>query len=125
MVVGIGIDVVETARLTRALLAQGRRFEEQVFTPGELADSASRQDRIQALAGRFAAKEACLKALSTGLFEGITLRQAEVVSGDAGAPQLRLTGPLAERARRRGVRSIYVSLTHERGVAAAVVVLEG
>ena len=125
MVVGIGIDVVETARLTRALRAQGRRFEEQVFTPSELADSAARKDRIQALAGRFAAKEACLKALSTGLFDGITLRQAEVVCGEAGAPQLRLTGALAERAQRRGVRSIFVSVTHERSVAAAVVVLEG
>jgi holo-[acyl-carrier protein] synthase len=125
MVVGIGIDVVETARLSRALSTHGWRFEDQVFTPNELADSANRRDRTQALAGRFAAKEACLKALCTGLFDGVSLRQAEVVSGDAGAPRLRLTGALAERARLRGVRSVYVSLTHERGVAAAVVVLEG
>ena len=124
MVVGIGIDVVETERLTRALSAHGHRFEEQVFTPGELADSATRRDRTDALAARFAAKEACLKALSMGLFDGASLRQAEIVSCDSGAPELRLTGTLAERARRRGVRSIYVSLTHERGIAAAVVVLE-
>lgn len=125
MVVGIGIDVVETARLTRALTAHGSRFEEMVFTPGELADSASRRDRTQALAGRFAAKEACLKALSTGIFDGVSLRQAELVSSDTGAPQLRLTGALAERARLRGVRNMHVSVTHEVGIAAAVVVLEG
>ena len=125
MVVGIGIDVVETARLTRALSAHGERFEEQVFTPGELADSTTRRDRTQALAARFAAKEACLKALSTGLFDGASLRQVEVVSCDSGAPELRLTGALAERARQRGVRGLHVSLTHERGVAVAVVVLEG
>ena len=124
MVVGIGIDVVETARLTRALTAHGSRFEERVFTAGELADSANRRDRTQALAGRFAAKEACLKALSTGIFDGVSLRQAELVSSETGAPQLRLTGALAERARLRGVRSVYVSVTHEVGIAAAVVLLE-
>ena len=124
-VLGIGIDVVETKRLARALSARGRAFEKRVFTPGELVHCANRRDRTQALAARFAAKEACLKALCAGILEGVSLQQAEIVSGDTGAPQLRLTGTLAERAQVRGVRSIHVSLTHEREVAAAVVVLEG
>jgi holo-[acyl-carrier protein] synthase len=123
MVVGIGLDIVETERLERALPAQGR-VEERVFTARELAACGSRGDRIQALAARFAAKEACLKALGTGILEG-TLREVEIVVGKAGAPQLRLTGGLAARARRRGVRNAHVSLTHEPGLAAAVVILEG
>jgi holo-[acyl-carrier protein] synthase len=125
MVLGIGIDVVETTRLTRALSTHGPSLEERIFTPGELADCANRRDRTQALAARYAAKEACLKALTTGLFGGVSLREAEIVSGDAGAPLLRLTGALAERARLCGVRSVHVSMTHERDVSAAVVVLEG
>jgi holo-[acyl-carrier protein] synthase len=124
MVVGIGIDVVETKRLARALSARGRGFEKQVFSPGELAHCAHRRDRTQALAARFAAKEACLKALGAGILEGMSLQQVEIVSGDAGAPQVRLTGALAERARLRGVRRVHVSLTHELETAAAVVVLE-
>ena len=123
MIIGIGIDIVETERLARALAAAGQ-FQDRVFTAGELAACADRGDRIQALAARFAAKEACLKALGAGILEG-GLQQVEVVSAARGAPHLRLTGALAERARRRGVRHAYVSLTHEPGFAAAVVLLEG
>ncbi len=123
MVIGIGIDIVETERLARALAAPGR-FQDRVFTAGELAACADRGDRTQALAARFAAKEACLKALGAGILEG-GLRQVEIVSDARGAPQLRLAGTLAERARRCGVRHAHVSLTHEPGFAAAVVILEG
>jgi holo-[acyl-carrier protein] synthase len=127
MIVGIGLDVVETDRLAGALSGEGAdAFQTRVFTPGELAACADRHDRVQALAARFAAKEACLKALGAGLFEAALL-QVEIVpqKGGKGAPELRLTGALAERARRRRVRSVHVSLTHEPGVAAAVVILEG
>jgi holo-[acyl-carrier protein] synthase len=125
MVVGIGIDVVETERLAHALSSQVEgSFEQRVFTAGELATCASRCDRIQALAARFAAKEACLKAMGAGILDG-DLRQVEVVPGQNGAPRLRLTGALAQRARLRGVRTAHVSLTHQPGIAAAFVVLEG
>jgi len=120
VIIGIGIDIVETERLARALAAAGQ-FQDRVFTAGELAACADRGDRIQALAARFAAKEACLKALGAGILEG-GLQQVEVVSAARGAPHLRLTGALAERARRRHA---HVSLTHEPGFAAAVVLLEG
>src|SRR5258705_1587834 len=113
MVVGIGIDVVWTKRLARALSARGRTFEARVFTLGELAACAKRRDRTQALAARFAAKEACFKALGTGILEGVSLQQAEIVSSESGAPALRLSGSLAERAKLRGVKHIHVSLTHE------------
>ena len=123
MIVGIGLDIVDTERLARALAAPGG-FAERVFTSGELDACASRADRVQALAARFAAKEACLKALSVGILEG-TLREVEIVSGPTGAPQLRLAGTLEECARNRGVQHAHVSLTHEPRLAAAVVILEG
>src|SRR6266542_1065945 len=86
MIVGIGIDIVEP---------------ERVFTARELAACADRVDRLDALAARFAAKEACLKALGTGLFEG-ALREVEIVAGAGGTPQLRVSGALARRGHEHG-----------------------
>ena len=123
MIVGIGLDIVDTERLARALAAPVG-FEERVFSRGELESCATRADRIQALAARFAAKEACLKALGVGVLEA-ALRQVEIASDSTGAPQLRLAGALGACARNRGVRNAHVSLTHEPGLAAAVVILEG
>jgi len=119
VIVGIGLDIVPTERLARAL----EGFQERVFTAAELAACAGRVDRTQALAARFAAKEACFKALGAGVLEG-ALHEVEVVSAEGGAPQLRLAGALARRARARGVSHAHVSLTHEPGLAAAVVILE-
>ena len=123
MIVGVGLDIVDTERLARALSAPGG-FAERVFTSGELDACAIRDDRVQALAARFAAKEACLKALGVGVLEA-ALRQVEITSDPTGAPQLRLAGALRACARDRGVLNAHVSLTHEPGLAAAVVILEG
>jgi holo-[acyl-carrier protein] synthase len=123
MILGVGIDVVETARLARAL-TRTEGFEARVFTDGESADCASRGDRVQALAARFAAKEACLKALGTGWAAGLGFRQVEVVRASGGPPTLRLHGAAAERAASMGVTRIHVSLSHQPSAAAAVVVLE-
>ncbi len=125
MIVGVGIDLVETARMARVVEEHGDRLLERVFTPSERADCAARVDRVQALAARFAAKEACLKALGTGWARGLSFRQVEVVRDEAGRPSLHLAGPAAGRAQEMGVRRIHVSLTHQKGAAAAVVVLEG
>lgn len=125
MVIGIGIDLVEIERIAAVLRARGERFERRVYTPEEVRLCAARADRVRALAARFAAKEACLKALGTGMAEGLALRQVEVVRAPSGRPDLRLSGAAAERAERLGVRRVLVSLTHQDTVAAAVVVLEG
>jgi holo-[acyl-carrier protein] synthase len=124
MILGIGVDLMEPARLERSLAEHGDRFEERVFTPGEIADCTDRADRAQALAARFAAKEACLKALGTGWAEGLGFSQIEVVRAENGRPEIRLNGRAAERADEIGVKSIHVSLTHQPTMAAAVVVLE-
>jgi len=125
MVRGIGIDLLETERLERALSEHGDRFEQRVFTALELEQCRKRKDRTLALAARFAAKEACMKALGTGWAQGIGFRQIEIASADNGRPELRLTGAAAERARELGVTTLHVSLTHQPSSVAAVVVLEG
>lgn len=123
MIVGLGMDLVATDRFERALSA-GDVLEERAFTSSEWSACAARADRAQALAARFAAKEACFKALGTGWGNGYALREVEVVSQDSGRPDLRLSGRAAERAAALGVRTIHVSLSHDGGAAAAVVVLE-
>ena len=120
MILGVGIDIVDVERWARSL----GRIQYDVFTAQELVDCAERVDRVDALAARFAAKEACLKALGTGI-RGGALRQIEVLSGPGKAPRIRFAGTLAARARKARVRRAHVSLTHERGIAAAVVILEG
>jgi holo-[acyl-carrier protein] synthase len=120
MIVGVGLDIVAIGRWSRALT----RIQDQIFTPQELAACAQRVDRVDALAARFAAKEACLKALGAGIDQG-ALRQIEIVSDAGGAPRIRLRGGLTTRAREAGVRRAHVSLSHQEGFAAAVVILEG
>ena len=124
MVLGLGIDLVETGRLAAAL-DRTAGFEARVFTEEERRVCAGRGDRVQALAARFAAKEACLKALGTGWSGGLAFRQVEVVGGAGAPPALRLHGAAAARAQALGVTRIHVSLTHQPGTSAAVVVLEG
>jgi len=123
MVAGIGIDVVATSRIARSLAADDAFFA-RVFTASELAACIDRADRAQALAARFAAKEACLKALGTGWGRGIGLRDVEVRTSPDGRPELALSGQAAARAKELQVRRMHVTLTHEADVAAAVVVLE-
>ena len=87
MILGVGLDVLEVARLERAL-ARTPRLEARVFTVAEVTHCAGRVDRLQALAARFAAKEACLKALGTGWSEGLGFLLVEVRSDARGAPAL-------------------------------------
>ena len=115
---GIGIDLVEIARLERALTRRPR-LARRLFTDAELAHASARRRPGRHLAARFAAKEAALKALGGG----VTARQIEVESGDREAPRLRLHGRAAALARQRDVE-LHVSLTHSDHLAAAVVVAQ-
>ena len=125
MIKGLGIDLIETERIARALSRHGKRFEERVFTQLELSQCADRPDRVQALAARFAAKEACLKALGTGWAEGLAFRQIEIVRAVNGRPEMRLDGAAQALARSMNVESVHLSMTHQPGTAAATVILEG
>lgn len=124
MIRGLGVDVVEVARIRRARQRHGARFLERVYTSREIADCQGRADPDEGFAARFAAKEAALKALGTGWSGEVALTDAEVRVGPSGAPSLALHGGAARRARELGAQSFWVSLTHTRETAAAVVVLE-
>jgi holo-[acyl-carrier protein] synthase len=123
MVVGLGIDVASVARVARALERFGDRFWERILTERERAELRGRGDRAVALAGRFAAKEAASKAL--GGPRDVWWQDVEIRRGPLGAPLLELSGPATAHAARLGVARALISITHDAGVAAAVVILEG
>lgn len=122
MTAGVGMDLIEVARMERAL-DRHPRLADRLFTEAELEYSASRARPGRHLAARFAAKEAVVKALRLG--PGTSLREIEVVSGDESdpAPSIRLSGKVREQAESRGL-GIQVSLTHEREMAGAVAIAE-
>jgi len=124
MIVGIGIDLVEVARLKRLLEEHGGRASARLFSPAELALAASSASAVETLAARFAAKEAAMKALGTGWSGGVGFRDVEVGRDAAGAPSLALAGAAGERAKALGVTRLHVSLSHTRDHAQAIVVLE-
>jgi holo-[acyl-carrier protein] synthase len=126
MIIGVGLDVVAVARLERSLRQDGAAFAERVFTAAERKACEGRADRVQALAGRFAAKEALFKALGSGWKGGgtLALHQVEVIAAASGKPELRLSGATADQAAALGVTRVHVTLTHEPEYAAAVVILE-
>ncbi len=119
-VLGIGIDLIEIDRV-EAVLARQPRFAERCFTDAERAYCMSRKYPPQHFAARFAAKEAVGKALGIGMTRW---HEAEVVRG-RGAPTAVLTGRCARRAEQMGVTEVLLSVTHSRGMAAAVAVLRG
>lgn len=125
MIVGIGTDLVEIARVESALARFGDRFARKVLVPRELERFAAHRKPAAYLAKRFAAKEALSKALGTGIRHPVSWQNISVVNHLSGRPYFDLSDALAEFIRRRGIRTVHVSLTDERGMAAAFVVLEG
>lgn len=124
MIAGIGIDLVDIARVDRLLNAKGERALRRLFTADEVAYALARPLPAQHLAARLAAKEAAFKALAgNALARGIGWREIEVVRGDE-RPTLKLHGRAAERAAELGVTTIWVTLTHSMTTAGAMVVLE-
>ena len=121
VIVGVGIDVVEVARLTRAL-ERTPGLAGRLFTPDE-AGAGEQARAAESLAARFAAKEAVAKAL--GAPGGLRWRDAAVVALESGRPVLRLHGGVAEEAAAQGITTWHLSLSHDGGVATAVVVAEG
>jgi holo-[acyl-carrier protein] synthase len=122
VVVGLGIDVASIERLRRSLHRFGDKIWMRVLTSGEQKDLERRHDRAEALAGRFAAKEAATKAL--GAPPDVGFHDLEVRRSQSGAPELRLLGAAQRHAQRLGVSRALISITHDAGVAAAVVILE-
>lgn len=126
MIIGVGIDLVDVARVKRLIAGKGTRALQRLFTPHEVEYSMRRVQPFIHLAARIAAKEAAYKALSGSPgARGIGWREMEVVSGDGGRPALVLHGSAAERARELRAEHVWISLSHSETTAGAVVVLEG
>lgn len=124
-VIGVGIDLVDVERIERMLADHGDAFLERVYTQGERAYCGLARNRTERLAARYAAKEALLKALGTGMRDGMAWTEIEVAHDPLGAPTMTLTGAVAAAAAARGVVRVAVSLTHAGGFAMAQVVLQG
>jgi holo-[acyl-carrier protein] synthase len=128
MIIGIGVDLCDIRRIERSLQRFGERFTHRVFTSGERARADRLRARAPSYARRFAAKEACSKALGTGFSQGVFWRDMEVVNDLSGKPTLRLTGGALRRLEALipvGYKAaIHVSLTDEPPIAQAFVMIE-
>ena len=126
MVLGVGFDLVDIARVAAMLESKGERAVARLFSPAEAEYARARAEPARHFAARFAAKEAAYKALAgSEEARGIGWRDAEVAVEWDGRPRLVLHGRAAERAGALGVVRAHLSLTHSDHVAGAVVVLEG
>jgi holo-[acyl-carrier protein] synthase len=125
VILGLGMDVVEVGRIARLLdgpAGRAERFLARCFTPAERTFCEARRDRASGYAARFAAKEAAVKAL--GAPRGVAWQDLEVTRAEGGAPGLALRGQAATAAGKLGVVHTHLTITHDAGIAAAVVVLE-
>jgi holo-[acyl-carrier protein] synthase len=122
MILGIGLDMIEIERIGRAI--QNRRFRERVYSAAERDWLDSVNWRAESAAGRFAAKEAAAKALNVG-FGKVHWTDIEIVPEDTGRPRITLYGEARRVAKALGVKNMWVTLTHDRGRAAACVIAEG
>ena len=124
MIVGLGVDLEEISRVREVISRHGETFLRRVFTEGEIEYCERHRDSAERYAGRFAAKEAAMKALGTGWSKGVRWRDIEVTRVRGQRPSLVLHGVARERAERSGVRQISVSITHTGNLAFAEVIFE-
>jgi holo-[acyl-carrier protein] synthase len=124
VIVGMGIDVAEVDRIRAVVEAQAERFLKRVYTPAEVAYCEQFKNKYERYAGRFAVKEAAMKALGTGWSRGVRWVDVEVVRQRGGRPTLELKGEAKNIADRMGVKHIAVSITHTAEQAFAQVIFE-
>ncbi len=124
MILGLGTDLIEIARIQASVERFGDRFLHKVFTPLEVEYCLRKKGSAESFAARFAAKEAGAKALGTGISRGVSWREIEVRRLPGERPTLHWSGRAEELALAMGVRSTSLSLTHGRDLAMAVVVVE-
>lgn len=124
MIYGIGIDLIEIARVQRVITRIGQRFIRRVYTEAEQQYCGTKHPAYACYAARFVAKEAFLKALGTGLRQQMRWRDMEVRRDPLGKPSLYVAGYLQEQCTAQGIRSIHLSLAHSTSMAIAQVILE-
>jgi holo-[acyl-carrier protein] synthase len=124
MIVGLGTDLVGVARIAGVYTRHGEHFLARTYSAGERAYCLAARDPAERLAARWAAKEACMKALGTGWAKGVTFTDISLLADAAGVPRLQLAGEAERVAQRLGARHWHCSVSHSDGFAIAVVVLE-
>ena len=125
-VLGHGIDLVETARIARLLAEHGQRFLDRIYTPGEQEYCrAGGKRQVERLAGRFAAKEAVLKALGTGWTRGVAWTDIDIQPESAGRPSVFLSGGCAKIAAELGITAWLLSISHIETHATASAIAVG
>ena len=124
MIVGTGIDITEVPRVAAVMERFGERFLKRVYTNREIAYCQSKKNAVERFAARFAAKEAAMKAIGTGLRQGVTWHDVEVGREPGGRPTIIFTGRAEEFAKKLGVIRTALSLTHTKDTAMAQVILE-
>ncbi len=125
MVVSCGVDICETERIAGMVEEHGSKFLERTFTDEERAYALGRPREAEHLAGRFAAKEAVLKALGTGWSSGLSWLDISVSTLPSGEPRLKLSGRAKEVSEEKGITKLHISLSHCHRYAVAMVVAEG
>jgi holo-[acyl-carrier-protein] synthase len=125
MILGTGVDLAEVGRIREAIERYGERFVRRIYTESEIAYVERKANRFERYAGRFAAKEAGMKAIGTGWKRGVRWQDFEVSNLPSGRPTLRLHGEAARIAEKLGVKTISLSITHTAELGMAQVILEG
>ncbi len=124
-IIGIGTDITECLRIAQMIERHGELFINRVYTPLEIQFCQSRLHATQHFAGRWAAKEALLKALGTGWRRGISWRDIEVVSEGGGAPSMQMHGEASNVAKHLGIERVMISISHCRSHATAYALAVG
>jgi holo-[acyl-carrier protein] synthase len=124
-IVGLGIDLVECARIENSIERFGERFLKRVFTEGEIAYSQSMKFPARHFAARFAAKEALSKAFGTGIGKAMGWRDLDVQKKESGEPFVVLSGGAKQMAETLGVARVWISLSHTEASGMATIILEG
>jgi holo-[acyl-carrier protein] synthase len=124
MIVGTGVDITEVPRVAAAIARFGDRFLHRVFTDAEIKYCQSKHNKVERFAARFAAKDAALKAIGTGLRMGISWREVEVARMPGGRPTIAFHGVAAGFAAKLGAKRAHLSLSHTEQHAIAYVILE-
>jgi holo-[acyl-carrier protein] synthase len=124
-IVGIGTDIIECLRIAQMIDRHGELFIRRVYTEHEIAYCSDKKASTQHYAGRWAAKEAVLKALGTGWVQGISWRDVEVRHKRGGAPTIRLQGGAREVFEQSGITRMHISISHCRSHAVAYAIAEG
>ncbi|MGM0601869.1 MAG: holo-ACP synthase [Bacillota bacterium] len=124
MIIGTGVDIVENQRIERLIKKYGDRFIEKIFLNEEIAYCRGKSKNTGCFAARYAAKEAALKALGTGLRNN-SWHDIRIIHSSLGRPEMILKGNAGKLAAEKNVKNIFVSISHEKNYSIAQVILEG